>query len=305
MSPTPPSNSTDQRKHQTTKRGFLGSAALLAGAAVTGCLGSGPSSQTPEPTADLPASVANPRFVRTREDDRFKLRFKWFNAIEWSVELDVPVAEYESRVTATRSLAAVLDDALACENCRSLAGGIGRAFDDAGMTDPLNRVRIATSFVRALQYVPDDQGTGSKEYPRFTVETLVENEGDCEDFAAVFAGIFASPVFDLDPKLVVLPGHTGIGLSAKALGIEGSGDPDTESDGGDSGLQTLTVDDEELLYIDPTYPVGLGVVPEPYREYDVVATYDGDWRIQDHQALATHIRRSVLGEGISDPSKYF
>lgn len=305
MSPTPPSDSTDQRKPQTTRRGFLGSAALLAGAAFTGCLGSGPSSPTPEPTADLPASIADPRFVRTREGDQFRLRFKWFNAIEWSVEFDVPVAEYENRVTATRSLATVLDDALACENCRSLAGGMSRALDDAGMTDPLNRVRIATSFVRALQYVPDEEATGSKEYPRFTAETLVENEGDCEDFAAVFAGIFASPAFDLDPKLVILPGHTGIGVSAKALGIEASDDDATESDGTESGLQTLTVDGEELLYIDPTYPVGLGVVPEPYREYDVVATYDGNWRIQDHQALATHIRQSVLGEGISDPSKYF
>lgn len=305
MSPTPPSNSTDQRKRQTTRRGFLGSAALLAGAAFTGCLGSGPSSPTPEPIADLPASVADPRFVRTREDDWFRLQFKWFNAIEWNVAFDVPVAEYESRVTATRSLAAVFDDALACENCRSLAASIGRAIDDAGVTDPLNRVRVATSFVRALQYVPDDEATGSKEYPRFAVETVVENKGDCEDFAVVFAGIFGSPVFDLDPKLVILPGHTGIGLSAKALGIEGSGDPDAESDGVESGLPTLTVDGEELLYIDPTYPVGLGIVPEPYREYGVVATYDGDWRIEDHQALATHIRRSVLGEGISDPSKYF
>jgi hypothetical protein len=304
MSNSPPSGSATHTSQSRTRRGFLGTAALLGGAALSGCLGSAPSRNEPSTDVDLPDSVANAAFARTRNDDRFTLQYRWRNGGEWEVEFDVPIAEYEATVTASRSLASVLDDAFDSDVCRALATSISQSLDDAGIENPLNRVRVVTSFVRALQYATDEMGTGKKEYPKFAIETLVENEGDCEDFATLFAGIFSAPEFDLDPELIVIPGHTGIGLSASALGI---GEADVRDEGmtaEDGGVPTLTVDGEKFLYVDPTYPVPLGVVPEPYRGYDVVATYDGHWNIHDQHALASHLKQSVMGEGISDPSKY-
>lgn len=308
MSPPAISDSSTQQQHTTTRRGLLGKAAVLGSAAVaSGCLGSRPSTSETQQVVDLPASVARTRFARSRDTDRFDLRYHWYNGREWRVDFEVPVGLYEDRVSASRSLSAIIDDAVDSEVSRTLASRIAAALDEAGVRNPLNRVRVVTSFVRALRYVRDEDTTESKEYPRFVAETLVENKGDCEDFAAIFAGVFAAPPFDADPKFVVLPGHTGIGLSLDALGLDGDdhGGSQASSDDASGVLPTLSVDDEELLYVDPTYPVGLGVVPEPYREYNVVATYDDGWRVHDPQAFGVHVRQSVIGEGISDPSKYF
>lgn len=306
MSNSPPSDSAPQSNPSTTRRGFLGTAALLGSAAVTGCLGSAPRRDDSRIDVDLPDSVSNAAFARTRTDGQYRLQFRWRNGGEWQVEFDVPISEYEATVTASRTLSSVIDDAYENDACRALATSIDESLDAANVDDPLDRVRVATSFVRALQYATDAMGTGKKEYPKYAVETLVENEGDCEDFAAIFAGIFAAPEFDLAPELLVIPGHTGIGLSAAALGLTGSAG--NASDSGPASesadVPTHCIDGTEYLYVDPTYPVGLGVVPKPYREYDVVATYDGHWTVHDQHALASHLGQSVMGEGISDPTKY-
>lgn len=319
MSPTPHSNSPPQNTASTTRRGFLNktavasASALLATSGLAGCLGSAPDKAGAAARVDLPESVSDRSFSRDLVDADFALSYAWTFGPDWQVDLTIPRARYEAAKAAPRSLAKVFDEAKRSRISRQLATDLTNALDDLGVNDPIDRIRVVASFVRSLQYATDEEGTGKKEYPRYVAETLVENTGDCEDFAAILAGIFASPEFDADPRLVILPGHTGIALDVASLDLEGyttttkpatnNADDADETDRDNRVLEVLDIDGREYLYIDPTWPVRPGVVPEEYREYDVVATYDGHWHLHDFDALLEHLKQSV-DQGIADPTKY-
>jgi len=47
-----------------------------------------------------------------------------------------------------------------------------------------------------IKYIIDDESKGTDEYWRFPVETLVEQEGDCEDTSLLFAAIMDALGYD-------------------------------------------------------------------------------------------------------------
>ncbi|MFC7136371.1 hypothetical protein ACFQRB_07125 [Halobaculum litoreum] len=106
----------------------------------------------------------------------------------------------------------------------------------------------------------------------------MDHVGDCEDYAALLAGVVAAPPFDLDPALVLLPGHVGVGVDPDAVGAD--------------GLPTLRVAGREYLYLDATYRVGLGTLPADHDE-GVVAVRDGGWLVGDPGAFAAHVREAA------------
>ena len=60
----------------------------------------------------------------------------------------------------------------------------------SGFTSDLAKAEFILSFVGSIPYAfdPDDGG----DYPKFPIETLWENEGDCEDSSALYASIMES-----------------------------------------------------------------------------------------------------------------
>jgi len=50
-------------------------------------------------------------------------------------------------------------------------------------------IPFALSFVQSMPYTSDDITTGYDEYPRYPVETIVDEGGDCEDTSILFASI--------------------------------------------------------------------------------------------------------------------
>lgn len=88
--------------------------------------------------------------------------------------------------------------------------------------DDREAVEFLASFVQHLRYESD----GKYEYPRYPVETLVEQKGDCEDTAILLAAMLRS----LGYKVVLLSpeGHMGVGLSVggslPGVGVEFGGD---------------------------------------------------------------------------------
>ena len=61
---------------------------------------------------------------------------------------------------------------------------------DNGFTSDFAKADLRLSFVGSIPYAldPDDDF----EYPKFPIETLWENEGDCEDSSALYASIMES-----------------------------------------------------------------------------------------------------------------
>ncbi len=71
-------------------------------------------------------------------------------------------------------------------------------------------VEFATTFVQSLPYTVDSATTPFDEYPRYPIETLVDNGGDCEDTSILLASILNSMGYGV--ILISPPGHLAVGL---------------------------------------------------------------------------------------------
>ncbi len=67
------------------------------------------------------------------------------------------------------------------------------------------------AFVQSLPYFKDDISTGYDEYPRYPIETLVDNGGDCEDTAILTAALLKEMNYDV--ILISPPGHMAVGIT--------------------------------------------------------------------------------------------
>ena len=74
-------------------------------------------------------------------------------------------------------------------------------------------VMMVIAFVQSLPYTSDSVTTGYDEYPRYPIETLTDNGGDCEDTAILTAALLNELGYG-----VVLIGFTG----HMAVGVKGS-----------------------------------------------------------------------------------
>lgn len=69
-----------------------------------------------------------------------------------------------------------------------LTGALFELVSDKSFS-PLQEAQYILNFVQGLKYAEDNVTTGIGEYPRYPVETLVEQMGDCEDTAILAATI--------------------------------------------------------------------------------------------------------------------
>jgi hypothetical protein len=96
----------------------------------------------------------------------------------------------------------------------SLLSDIANAND---LTDKHEQVEFVIDFVQRLPYVPDDVSTGYNDYTKFSVESLTELGGDCEDTAVMLAGVLQSEPFAYDMVLIQPPGHMAAGIYGSDL----------------------------------------------------------------------------------------
>ncbi len=90
--------------------------------------------------------------------------------------------------------------------------GIVQKFRESG-EDRSERevVEHLISFVQSLPYTSDNLTTGYDEYPRYPLETLVDNGGDCEDTAILAAALLNEMGYGA--VLLQLPDHMAVGVA--------------------------------------------------------------------------------------------
>lgn len=64
-----------------------------------------------------------------------------------------------------------------------------------GMTD-LERMNVVLSYTQNIPYMYDADSTGIEEYWKFALETILENNGDCEDTSILFCAIAKAMGYD-------------------------------------------------------------------------------------------------------------
>jgi hypothetical protein len=78
-----------------------------------------------------------------------------------------------------------------------------------------DKVSFVLAFVQSLPYTSDSVTTGHDEYPRFPLETLVDDGGDCEDTSILFATL--TLIMGYGTVYINPTGHYAVGVLGNSL----------------------------------------------------------------------------------------
>jgi predicted transglutaminase-like cysteine proteinase len=96
------------------------------------------------------------------------------------------------------------------ETCRQI-----RQFSEADRLTTVAEINNVLAFAQRFEYAFDREDKGVAEYPKFPLETMVEDRGDCEDHAILAAACLARLGYEV--RLVSVEYGTGPGHMALAV----------------------------------------------------------------------------------------
>jgi len=105
----------------------------------------------------------------------------------------------------------------------AIAAMLNDTANERSMSDR-EKADFILAFVQSLRYTLDNTSQGWGEYPRYPVETLVDQMGDCEDTALLYISLLES--LGIQSALLILPyasaegGHAAAGVDV--AGVQGS-----------------------------------------------------------------------------------
>lgn len=153
--------------------------------------------------------------------DTINRHYEWeFDGRTWEWDMMIPASEYLNYSTLPRTYdyaSYMTDDNSYIE---SLAQALNGLADDEGWSS-FQLVSFTLSFVQSLEYTEDDVTTGYDEYPRYPVETLVDEGGDCEDSSVLFASLIQADPINIDAVLLILPADAPEHMAAGVAGGNG------------------------------------------------------------------------------------
>jgi len=134
--------------------------------------------------------------VAAQNTDYIEKCYNWnYDGKHWNWNLSIPTSLYEAYKAVSVSsrtrdgpagygyLTTTKDQYI-----QMLASKLNQTTTDLGYSS-YDQVSFVLAFVQSLQYTSDNVTTGYDEYPRFPIETLVDEGGDCEDTSILFATI--------------------------------------------------------------------------------------------------------------------
>ena len=264
---------------------LLLSAAILISA--TACSLFSPTFSTPTPTSVPTRIIAEP----TYSSDTITKEYEWsYDGQDWQWTLSIPQSLYEYYVArprvATEDYSIYVTHPMDDEYIDTIIDKIEEAAADKGY-DEMETVNFAVSFVQSLPYAVDSVTTPYDEYPRYPIETLVDNGGDCEDTSILMAAILNEMGYGM--VLLSLPNHMAVGV----LGDESmSGSYFPHNDG-------------KYYYLETTGSGwAIGELPSEYTEesatiYDIVPVpiLTQDWSAESTRANKTTLTITVENLG--------
>ena len=78
-----------------------------------------------------------------------------------------------------------------------------------------DEVNFVLAFVQSIPYKTDNESTSYQDYPRFPVETLVDNVGDCKSHSILFATLML--IIGYEAVYINPPDHLAVGLLGNNL----------------------------------------------------------------------------------------
>jgi len=223
-----------------------------------------------EPTAELPEDIQK----APSSEDFITRDYSWpYGGKEWTWELVVYQSMYdyfkEMPRPPTMNYSVYVTNPMDDPYIDRLVEDINEAAAKENYSE-YQTVEFATAFVQNLPYTTDSATSPFDEYPRYPIETLVDNGGDCEDTSILLASILNSMGYGV--ILIELPGHCAVGVK-----------------GGDNVYGTYwEYAGEKYFYIETTNSGwAIGEIPDEYAEASAdlypmvpVPVIDHDWHLE-------------------------
>jgi hypothetical protein len=148
--------------------------------------------------------------------------FAWdYNGRHWTWNISIPKALYDAYRAVpdsarTRNGPAGYGYLTTTQDyyVRMLAMKLNETTTDLGYSS-YDQVSFVLAFVQSLPYTSDSVTTGHDEYPRFPIETLVDDGGDCEDTSVLFAAI--TIIMGYGTVYINPPDHYAVGVLGSNL----------------------------------------------------------------------------------------
>ena len=156
----------------------------------------------------------NPPPVITDSGDTYNIEYEWdFVGSTWEYNAEVPKSlyDYYSGKQRTGSYDEYVLNPYDDELMQDIAGFIMAGADAKGLGKSYY-IPFALSFVQSLPYTNDKLTTGYEEYPRYPVETMVDNGGDCEDTSILFSSIVREMGYGVALLLLEEDEHMAAGI---------------------------------------------------------------------------------------------
>ena len=140
--------------------------------------------------------------------------YTWdYDGKQWTWELQMPEGLYNYYKEMPRSLTNNYSVYVTHPSDDEYIGQLAVAIKDAADKISYSRYKtigLAAAFVQNLPYNSDSETTPYDEYPRYPIETLVDNGGDCEDTSILMASILDSMGYSV--VLLNPPHHWAVGV---------------------------------------------------------------------------------------------
>lgn len=174
--------------------------------------------------ASISYSVSLPQEQTTSEDVITK-NFKWqYQNTFHTIAIDIPMNKYEWAVLSSvnRSPQTVGPDAMATFATvnDSLIITLANKLQSLAATSKYNAtetVNFVMSFVQqTIKYTGDNESKGQKEYWRYPIETIFDEQGDCEDTSVLFTSLLENMNYDTILLFYIIDdtiGHLASGVS--------------------------------------------------------------------------------------------
>lgn len=167
------------------------------------------SKELPAPTVNLPATIGEmPQSVES-----ISAKYSWAYRGDWTWEMKIPLSVYQYYQQLprppTKNYSVYVTHPTDDPYIDMVVKKIEAIAQEEGYTE-YQTVEFAAAFVQSLPYTVDSVTSPYDEYPRYPIETLVDNGGDCEDTSILLASIIDKMGYGV--ILINLPNHLGVGV---------------------------------------------------------------------------------------------
>ncbi|MFC2078975.1 hypothetical protein ACFLSZ_03245 [Candidatus Bipolaricaulota bacterium] len=182
--------------------------------------------------------------------DSIRRTYSWSHGEKtWSFAYEFPIAAYQLQKSLTRTLDYTAYDVYVNDprDDQVLQGFVTGLEQMASGLNVWERLNLVVALVQSIPYVGE-----SCEYPRYPLETLVDQQGDCEDAAILTAALIKHMGFDVILLAFLEEHHMAVGIRVL---------PPQHQD-----LQAYEWNGDLYFYLEPTsLGWAIGQIPPTYK----------------------------------------